>query len=147
MQAVDYKSETPVYHTLRQQFADTSFDLVIDALGVQALFESCPAFLKSEGSFITVGVLYTELSYHGMAGMLYKMAKNILWPAALGGVPRKYHHIASAVDNAAMTRLGALCESGKLRVPVDSVWKFEDALKAYDRMLSQRARGKIVIQL
>jgi hypothetical protein len=36
---------------------------------------------------------------------------------------------------------------GSLKPVVDSVYEFEDALKAYDRILSYRATGKVVVKI
>lgn len=36
---------------------------------------------------------------------------------------------------------------GKIKPTVDSVFAFEDTLKAYDRIMSERARGKVVIRI
>jgi D-arabinose 1-dehydrogenase-like Zn-dependent alcohol dehydrogenase len=36
---------------------------------------------------------------------------------------------------------------GSLKPVVDSVYEFEDALKAYDRLLSHRATGKVVVKI
>ena len=38
-----------------------------------------------------------------------------------------------------------LAEEAKLKVPVDSVWKMEDAVKAYEITTSLRAKGKVII--
>lgn len=97
-------------------------------MGIQAIFESSPTFLKPSGLFVTVGVLYAELSYWGMVGTLVTMAKNLLLPVALGGVPRKYLQVASGIGPDGMKRLATLCEEG-MEVPVDSVWEFDDVLK------------------
>lgn len=35
---------------------------------------------------------------------------------------------------------------GKVKPVVDSVWKFEDALKAYEKLMTNRARGKIIVE-
>lgn len=37
--------------------------------------------------------------------------------------------------------------AGSITPPVDSVYEFDDALKAYDRLMSLRATGKIVIKV
>lgn len=42
-------------------------------------------------------------------------------------------------------RVVRMVEAGKLRVMTDGVWRFEDAREAYERVETQRARGKIVI--
>lgn len=36
---------------------------------------------------------------------------------------------------------------GKVRPIVDSVYAFEEAKKAYERVLSQRATGKVVVKV
>ncbi len=36
---------------------------------------------------------------------------------------------------------------GKVRPVVDSVHAFEDALKAYERILTKRATGKVVVRV
>jgi reticulon-4-interacting protein 1, mitochondrial len=119
---------------LREKFSDDQFDIVIDAMGIQALFESSPGFLKPDGLYVTVGVLYTELSYSAMLGSLFTMAKNFLWPVILGGVPRKYIQVASAVSQADMVRLAEMCEERRLEVPLDDIWGFKDALKVRGAM-------------
>jgi reticulon-4-interacting protein 1, mitochondrial len=126
---IDYRAHNNVYHLFEEKFAGDQFDIVIDAMGIQALFESSPGFLKPDGLYVTVGVLYTELSYAGMLGSLFTMAKNFLWPTMLGGVPRKYIQVASAVNQDDMARLATMCQEGRLEVPIDDIWEFEDVLK------------------
>ena len=36
---------------------------------------------------------------------------------------------------------------GKIRPLVDSVFAFEDTLKAYERLMSKRATGKVVVKV
>lgn len=36
---------------------------------------------------------------------------------------------------------------GKIKPLVDSVFEFGDALKAYDRLLTSRAKGKVVVKV
>jgi hypothetical protein len=36
---------------------------------------------------------------------------------------------------------------GSLKPVVDSVYEFEDALQAYDRLLSHRATGKVIVRI
>jgi NADPH:quinone reductase-like Zn-dependent oxidoreductase len=37
--------------------------------------------------------------------------------------------------------------TGLLKPVVDSVFSFDDALKAYDRLMSRRATGKVVVKV
>jgi NADPH:quinone reductase-like Zn-dependent oxidoreductase len=36
---------------------------------------------------------------------------------------------------------------GKVKPVVDSVFAFEDVLKAFERVMSKRARGKVVVKV
>ena len=36
---------------------------------------------------------------------------------------------------------------GKLKPVVDSVFEFEDALSAYERIMTSRAKGKVVVKV
>jgi 2-methylene-furan-3-one reductase len=36
---------------------------------------------------------------------------------------------------------------GKLKLVVDSVYRFEDALGAYERIMTSRATGKVVVKV
>jgi hypothetical protein len=37
--------------------------------------------------------------------------------------------------------------TGKLKPVVDSVFEFKDTLKAYDRLMTNRAKGKVVVRV
>ena len=41
---------------------------------------------------------------------------------------------------------GPLCE-GKVKPVIDSVYKFDDVLSAYDKILTGHARGKVVVEI
>ena len=36
---------------------------------------------------------------------------------------------------------------GKVKPVIDSVYKFDDVLSAYDKILTSRARGKVVVEI
>lgn len=40
-----------------------------------------------------------------------------------------------------------MLEEGSLKSIVDSVWEFEDAIRAYERIMSNHARGKVVVRV
>ena len=50
-----------------------------------------------------------------------------------------------------MERLLQLIEAGQIKVPIDSIWDVNEGkdqiYKAYDRVLSQRAKGKVIVKL
>lgn len=54
---------------------------------------------------------------------------NLLWPIFLGGVDRSYVQVNGIANSKSMERLARMVEEGKLKVPIDSVWSFEDVLQ------------------
>ncbi|CZT00213.1 related to zinc-binding oxidoreductase [Rhynchosporium agropyri] len=146
-EVIDYQENAPVHKFLSAEFENDKFDVVMDAFGVQELFSNCEGFLKPGATFVSVGV---ALQTYSMGSILYsacQMAGNLLRPRILGGVNRQYLQVAATVTLNEMQRLADMARDGKLRVPIDSVWEIDDVLKAYERILSRRARGKIVIRI
>ena len=47
----------------------------------------------------------------------------------------------------ALEKLRSLVSSAKVKPVVDSVFAMEDALKAYEKVLSHRAAGKVAVQV
>lgn len=88
-------------------------------------------------------------------------------PTALGGPSARWGLIGVKPDQEHLRGLAALVEQGacfivsaevtflmvlllcvgKVRPLVDSVFAFEDALKAYERLATNRATGKVVIKV
>ncbi|KAJ9603162.1 hypothetical protein H2200_012457 [Cladophialophora chaetospira] len=88
-EVIDRRSPEPVHQLLAEKYSVSKFDVIIDAYGVQSLYESCTSFLKENGSYVTVGVAFNEYTYGSMLVAVTRMLKNILWPRLLGGAPRK----------------------------------------------------------
>ena len=40
-----------------------------------------------------------------------------------------------------------LVEEGKLKISVDSVFSMEDAIRAYERIATMRARGRVIVKV
>ncbi|KAH7065159.1 hypothetical protein B0J12DRAFT_561210, partial [Macrophomina phaseolina] len=116
-------------------------DAVLDCVGTQALFERSPEFLKEDGAFVNVGAM------EGMVKTLWANAVNRLWPNWLGGTPRTYVLQQTKLDQECREELVWLLKEGKLNRVVDSVFDMEDVLAAYERMLSQMAKGKVVVKI
>jgi hypothetical protein len=52
-----------------------------------------------------------------------------------GGIPRKYAQVAAVPILQGLEELKELCEKGELKVPVDSCWSLENALKVSELRL------------
>lgn len=123
---IDYTEHETVTQYLTTNHSNARFDNIIDAYGVQELYDHCPAYLKEGGIFSTVGVAFKE---YGFSSVLYSsllILKNLYWPRVLGGVPRDYVCAAGITTLESMKKLEKLMEKGKLRVVIDSTWDMED---------------------
>jgi NADPH:quinone reductase-like Zn-dependent oxidoreductase len=99
------------------------FDAILDTIGVQALYDNSPAYLKPDGSFINVGAM------EGIRATLWSGAKNMFWPQFLGGTPRKYIFQQTNPTQDRLKYLVQLVEESKLKVVIDQVFEMEDALQ------------------
>lgn len=114
---------------------------MLDCVGTQPLFVNSPAYLKPEGTVVNIGIL------EGM----YVTARNAMlnsWlPIWLGGVQRRYIMFSTPPSCDDAVYLARLVEEGRLRIPVDSVFDMKDAICAYERIATKRARGKVVVKV
>ena len=79
---------------------------------------------------------------------IFTMLLNSIYPSFLPhGVPRRYAFLSGYANEKDHREVKALVEEGKLRVEMDSVWGMGEALQAYERIESQRARGKVVVSV
>ena len=69
---------------LTTSFGDTPFDAIIDAVGIQDVFNASPAFLAEGKPYVTVGPKAYNYTYVGMLGTIGTMVNNIVLAAATG---------------------------------------------------------------
>ncbi|KAE9991303.1 hypothetical protein EG327_000144 [Venturia inaequalis] len=137
---IDYKAHDSLTKYLTEKYGAQPFDVILDTVGNQELFTKSPGYLKPNGPVVNVGV------NEGVKTMLL-WGKNAILPPALGGVPRKYVMFTTVLDMRMSGVVADLAEAKKLKVIVAQTFKMEDALEGYDLLLSQRARGKVVIKV
>ena len=114
---------------------------MFDCVGLQALYANSPAYLKPEGMLINVG------SMEGFGTTLKNWIFNAWWPTWLGGVPRQYVMFSTPPSKDDAVVLVKLVEESKLKISVDSVYSMEDAIKAYERVATMRARGRVIVKV
>jgi NADPH:quinone reductase-like Zn-dependent oxidoreductase len=124
---VDYRAVEPLPNYLATTYSERPFDVILDTVGIQALYEQSPAYLKPNGVYINVG------AFEGVLWTLWCWAKNTLWPSFLGGTPRRYAMFSTVPNGQTAERLAEMVKEGKLRVVVDSVFKMEDVLEVSPR--------------
>ncbi len=84
---------------------------------------------------MSVGPARLDYSFLGVLYIVGYMISNVLWPRWLGGVDRPYLSARGFASQEGLVRVSRLAEEG-LKVPIDSVWELEDAVKViFDRIL------------
>lgn len=151
-EVVDYVAHAPVYEELAKRCGEggewgVEFDVVIDAFGVQELWNNCAGFLKREGRWVTIGVAIREYGVLAMLGAVGKMAGNALWPVWAGGVDRRYVQVTATANGEELRELGGMVGRGEVKGVVEGVWGMGDVREAYEIMKRKRARGKIVVRV
>lgn len=101
-------------------------DIVFDTIGGEVLEKSW-ANLKKGGSLVSVAEIPSEEL------------------AAKHGVVANFCFVQANAEQ--LSKISVLIDSGTLKVEIDSVYRFEDFAKAYEKSESGHARGKIVIQM
>ncbi|CED84054.1 Zinc-binding oxidoreductase [Phaffia rhodozyma] len=145
---IDYKTVDVVSH-LSSQYASQPFDAIYDAVGSPInLFSSCTPFLKPEGVFLSIGVMMPKgVSQYLSTGA--SILNSAIRPVWLGGVNRKWIIYLTKSNKENLDALSKWASEGKLHSDVDSIHSFDKAgvLAAYDRIKSNEASGKVVINV
>ncbi|ERS97275.1 uncharacterized protein SPSK_02539 [Sporothrix schenckii 1099-18] len=139
---VDYTQHVSLPAFLAAEFgsADAQFDLIYDCVGDQALYLQSPAYLRPK-----TGALLCIVA--GAVGVP-TVVRNRLLPAALGGTPRAYRMLGLFPSGDLARQVARMVEDGIIaQMPIDSVWPMTDVVGAYEKLMTKRARGKIVIQV
>ncbi|KAH1300946.1 hypothetical protein KXX11_004685, partial [Aspergillus fumigatus] len=109
----------------------------VDHIGLpEALYSQSHMFLLPGKAFVQVGAL-----------SMLTFVRRVVWPGFLGGGRRKYVIFMMKSNQRDIATLGEWMQQGKLRVEVDSTYELEDAVKAFAKLRSGRARGKIIIHV
>ncbi|CAF0796938.1 unnamed protein product [Adineta steineri] len=133
---IDYTSHVlPDY--LREHYSSRPFDVILDTVGSDhALYSNSPDYLTPSGSTVW---LATKRILHLLSAMIV--------PVYLGGVPRRHAFEPLKPNHSRMVALAKLVEEGAMKAVIDSTYKFSDALDAYDRLMSRKVTGKVVIEV
>lgn len=118
------------------------FDLVVDNVGRPLdLYKASDEFLAAGGRYVQVAAADETL------GDVLNMVSRWLLPEFLGGGrhPWKILLVKNSVEE--LVRIGQWVKEGKIKVVLDSVFDFKDAAKAYQKLRTKRAKGKIVVRL
>ncbi|KZP19520.1 NAD(P)-binding protein [Athelia psychrophila] len=138
---VDYTAR-PLHETLTAHPPSPKFHLILDAVGLgdPALYAHSRAYLAPNG-------IYAHTGPEPSLKIFSMIFHAFLRPAWLGGVRAKFKIFVLKGNKDDLYALKDLIQEGKLKPTTDSVFAFEDTLKAYDRLLTKRARGKVIVRV
>ncbi|KAJ9608034.1 zinc ion binding [Cladophialophora chaetospira] len=150
-EVVDYKSHSRLSDHLAELYSAKPFNVIMDCAGVDdSLYFESPRYLSPDGVFLAGGRMGVT---HGGGGILDILSFLVVlqlrmhWPSVLGGTPRTLMFHSGEVIPESMQELPRLVEKGQLRGVIDGEWPMEDAIKAYQRVATGRARGKVVVRV
>ncbi|KAG2157418.1 NAD(P)-binding protein [Suillus clintonianus] len=147
---VDY-TKKPLHEHFMENPPSPKFDIIFDAVGLTdtALYKSSNAYMKPKGVYISTGPWPDLKSWGGSTGVanLLSLGCEILRPSFLGGVNAKWTMVSVNHKPQDLAKLRDLVAEGKLKLVVDSVYGFEDVLSAYERIMTSRATGKVVVKV
>ncbi len=127
-EVVDY-TKTSIEEWVAADPAAREVDLVIEMVGGKTL-TGCWTAVKEGGAIITIN---TPPEYGKPAGLKKELSKGLFFIVEPLG--------------SNLAEIGKLIDSGHVRPVVDSVWEFADFEKAFARLDSGHAKGKIVIKV
>ncbi|RAH63749.1 uncharacterized protein BO66DRAFT_444683, partial [Aspergillus aculeatinus CBS 121060] len=126
-----------------------AFDVIVDAYGSQDLWYAARKWLKPGPGhvYVSVGPALEAYTFRSAVGVLVKQMLNRFLPVWLGGIDRQYRQVTAWVDVERLERLRVLAEEGVLKTWIGGAWGFENAIEAYEVLLSKHAKGKLIIRV
>ncbi|KAJ2925209.1 hypothetical protein H1R20_g11890, partial [Candolleomyces eurysporus] len=148
---IDYTKVGPLHTFLgHTQPPATKYNVVFEAVGLfdPSLYSHSSKYLAPNGLYISVGPQPWNQGFHlNLVPQGLRLIGALGLPSFVTGIKSKFLMVAvhnSVEDN---KRLQTYLSEGKVKPLVDSVFKFDDALSAYDRIVTSRATGKVIVQV
>jgi NADPH:quinone reductase-like Zn-dependent oxidoreductase len=126
---IDRKAHSPVHEFLTATYASSPFSAIIDAVGVQEIYDHSPSYSSPNAPFVSVGVMSADLRFTTVLGSILQIGSNLYRPRLLGGVSRPYIQKTANVDKESLEKLRVLVEGGQLKVVVDECFSFQNAIQ------------------
>ena len=137
-EVIDYKT-TNIVDMLSSK--GQIFNLVVDNVGTpDNLYKASSAYLTPSGKFVQIGV-------QNSLGGMKTVTSNMLLPSFLGGGKNSFQMMMAKPSAEALEQMGEWFKDGKLKGMVDTVFEWEDAPKAFEKLKTGRAKGKIVVRV
>ena len=138
-EVIDYKT-SDVVDALKAKGPEY-FSLVVDNVGSpNELYKASDDFLAGHGKYVQIGA---PMTFGAVRGLLSKF----FWPSLLGGGKRKFEFLAVKSKPEDWSQIADWMREGKVKATIDSTYQLDDAAKAFERLKTNRARGKIVVHV
>lgn len=133
-EVIDYTTED-VLGVLKKQ--GQVYSHAIDHIGSPGnLYNQSHTFLLPKKTFVQVG-----------AASMLTFANRLVRPELLGGGKRRYVILLFKNNREDLMKLGEWIQNGEIKVAIDSVFDYEQAVEALKKLRTGRARGKIIIRV
>ncbi|KAK4173406.1 hypothetical protein QBC36DRAFT_335923 [Triangularia setosa] len=143
IEVIDYKAHQDLAGYITARFGgrqDDNIDVIMDCTGSQELYANSPKYLKPDGKFINI--------VGGWSQGVVPFVRNKLRPVILGGVPRDYILFLLSANGLLSKQVAEYLENGIIKkVPIDSEFGMEQAVEAYEKLATGRAKGKIIVKM
>ncbi|KAJ9662222.1 hypothetical protein H2201_006152 [Coniosporium apollinis] len=137
-EVVDYRKQA-VVEALKG--SGRTFDHVVDNVGADLnLYWRCHEYTNPQAVYVMVG----GTPSFGFAVGMFKM---MLWPGFLGGGKRKFAGFFPKPKYEDLEQIGMWMKEAKVRAIIDQKFSFEQAPKAFEKLKTGRAKGKIVVDV
>ncbi|KAF1921572.1 hypothetical protein BDU57DRAFT_489467 [Ampelomyces quisqualis] len=121
--------------------SEKKYDFVLDNVGRNfELYWKSPEFTRP-------GAKYVQIGSDANLSSAYDLACRFLVPKSLGGGQRPFSFGMAATNFEHFMEIGELLAQGKVKPVIDEVFAFEEAPKAYVKLKTGRAKGKIVVRV
>ncbi|KKZ66015.1 hypothetical protein EMCG_08237 [[Emmonsia] crescens] len=151
-ETIDYTKHDPLHIYLATRHSTSPFDLILDTIGIQPLYDHSAAYLARPTrdrpqTFFNIGLLYPPTTFIGICRTAISFMRIMYLPSFLGGGPGGFSLVRTGSSKMRIEKVRRLVEEGKLVVVVDSVWEMEDVMKAYERSMTKHAKGKVIVRI
>lgn len=117
------------------------FDHVVDNVF------SDPALYFQAHTYTSAHAKFVEVASAPTLGFLRFALGALLWPAFIGGGRRKLVFGYADITSETLGQIGKWIAEGDIKPVTDQVFAMEDAVEAFRRLKTGRARGKVIVKL
>ncbi|KAF2213063.1 hypothetical protein CERZMDRAFT_96734 [Cercospora zeae-maydis SCOH1-5] len=137
-QVIDYKQSDVLQSLIA---SGRKYDHVVDNVGTSPeLYYKAHEYTNPGAVYVTVGAQVSLKGFWHMIAMR-------LWPGFVGGGKRKIVTLLADINKQDLAAIGKMMQDGQVKPVIDSTFKFEDAPKAFEKLKTGRAKGKIVVDV